>query len=279
MKFLNNIRKLLRIEQWYKNLIIFLPLLFPSTTNLYSFTQYIVGFFGFCFVSSITYIINDWVDREKDALHPTKKFRPLASGAISPKTATIVTIILAILTILSTLYLGTFFGTVVGTYFIITNAYSFGLKNIPLLDILIIAGNFVLRMMAGLSYFPTIDLLPYFGLLFGIITIFLTHKRRSDIKLLGEKASKHKPVLKFYSRRNSYIFRQIGYVIILLAFYKLWTLNILSEIQIAAALLLLLTTSVLFSRDPHLTIKPHYLLKNPLWVIILTANIIINIWI
>lgn len=277
MKFLNNFRKLLRIEQWYKNLIIFLPLLFTSTT--YTPTQYIVGFFGFCLVSSITYIINDWVDRKKDALHPTKKFRPLTSGAISPKTAVLTTAILAILVILSALYLGTFFGAVVGTYFIVTNAYSFGLKNIPLIDILIIAGNFVMRMMAGLTTFPTIDLLPYFGLLFGIIAIFLTHKRRSDIKLLGEKAAKHKPVLKFYSKRNSYLFRQIGYVIILIAFYKLWTLNILTEFQIAAALMLLLTTSVLFSRDPHLTIKPHYLLKNPLWVIILIANIIINIWI
>lgn len=277
MKFLNNFRKLLRIEQWYKNLIIFLPLLF--TTTSYTSTQYIIGFFGFCFVSSITYIINDWVDREKDSLHPTKKFRPLASGAISPKTAAVVTVILAILVIISSIYLGTFFGIIVGTYFLITNAYSFGLKNIPLLDILIIAGNFVLRMMAGLSQFPTMDLLPYFGLLFGIIAIFLTHKRRSDIKLLGEKATKHKPVLKFYNRRNSYIFRQIGYVIILLAFYKLWTLNTLNEFQIATALLLLLVTSILFSRDPPLTIKPHYLLKNPLWIITLIANLIVFIWI
>jgi 4-hydroxybenzoate polyprenyltransferase len=273
MKLLNNFRKLLRIEQWYKNLIIFLPLLFASTT--YTTTQYIVGFFGFCFVSSITYIINDWVDREKDALHPTKKFRPLTSGAISPKTATIVTAILALFVILSALYLGPFFGAVVGTYFVVTNAYSFGLKNIPLVDILIIAGNFVMRMMAGLEIFPTLDLLPYFGLLFGTIAIFLTHKRRSDIKLLGDKAAKHKPVLKFYNKRNSYIFRQIGYVIILLAFYKLHTLNVLTEFQIAAALLLLLTTSVLFSRDPHLTIKPHYLLKNPLWIAALILNIII----
>ncbi|NIA02516.1 MAG: hypothetical protein GWP15_03970 [Nitrospirae bacterium] len=278
MKFLNNIRKLLRIEQWYKNLIIFLPLLLPSTTNLYSPTQYIVGFFGFCMISSVTYIINDWIDRKKDALHPTKKFRPLASGAISPKTATLTTIILAILVTLSALYLGTFFGAVVGTYFVVTNAYSFGLKNIPLLDILIIAGNFVLRMMAGLPHFPTIDLLPYFSLLFGIIVIFLTHKRRSDIKLLREKASKHKPVLRFYSRRNSYIFRQIGYIIILLAFYKLFTLNILTEVQIAATLLLLLTTSILFSRNPHLTIKPHYLFKNPLWDTALIMNIVVIVF-
>lgn len=277
MKFLNNFRKLLRIEQWYKNLIIFLPLFF--TTTSYTPIQYIIGFFGFCFVSSITYIINDWVDRKKDALHPTKKFRPLASGAILPKTATIITIILALLVTLSAIYLGTFFGIIVGTYFVVTNAYSFGLKNIPLLDILIIAGNFVLRMMAGLSQFPTIDLLPYFGLLFGIITIFLTHKRRSDIKLLGEKATKHKPVLKFYNRRNSYIFRQIGYIVMLLAFYKLWTLNILNELQIAATLMLLLVTSVLFSHDPHLTIKPHYLLKKPLWIATLMANLIIFIWI
>lgn len=270
---MKNYLKLIRLEQWYKNLVIFIPLLFTPTSQAYTIVELLIGLIGFSTISSITYIINDWVDREKDAIHPTKKHRPLAAGKISGKAAITTSIFLAIIVTLTILKLGLFYGIILGSYFLITNAYSFGLKNLPLLDILIIAGNFTLRTLAGVRELPTIDSISYFGLIFGIIVIFLTHKRRSDIKLLGSKAISHKPVLKFYTKRNSYIFRAVGYIFVILSLYLLWQ-NTFPLHKLIGLLTLLFVTSAIFSNKPELTIKPHYLFKNVIWVLVLIGSII-----
>jgi decaprenyl-phosphate phosphoribosyltransferase len=256
--------RLLRIEQWYKNLLVFAPLLFAGEYQVYAWPQLIWVFFGFCFISSVTYIANDWLDRDKDRHHPTKKKRPLASGKVSGTQALLVSILLLVAVIAIVIHLGLFFAGVIGTYFVLTNLYSFGLKNVPLLDILMIAFNFLLRMLAGMTVLPNINTLPYFGALFSFVLIFTTHKRRSDIKLLGKKAVSHKPVLKFYSKRNNYIFRAFGYLVLLVSFYQLW-LEGMNLLNIAALLMLIIYTSFLFSEEPKLTMKPHYLVKNWVW--------------
>jgi decaprenyl-phosphate phosphoribosyltransferase len=272
MESLNNLRKLLRVEQWYKNLVIFLPMIFMGGS--YSVEQVLLGFLGFCCVSSMTYMINDWVDRKEDLLHPTKKFRPLACGTISGKGALLVSLILAIVVGMAVWFLGIFYGAVVGIYFVATNLYSFGLKNIPLLDVLLIAFNFVLRMGAGMKEMPSYDALPYFALLFGLIVIFLTYKRRADIKLLGEKAVKHKKVLRFYTKRNAYFLRVLGYLILGWSFYELWGAGMEWE-KIASLITLLFYTSLLLSRQAGLVIKPHYLFREWVWVVVLIVTTVI----
>ncbi len=256
-------RRLLRMEQWYKNILIFAPLLFAH--NALTATQLLVGFLGFCSISSITYITNDWLDRDKDRLHPTKKNRPLASGKISGKQALVVAFILAAIIALCMSMLGTFYAAILGTYFILTTSYSLGLKNLPILDVLLICANFTLRMMAGLSSFPSSYQWAYFALLFGLILMFLTHKRRSDIKLLGVvRASQHKPVLKYYTPPVCYSLRGFSYVLLLFAAYQLfeegWPL-----LGLTAMLLLLIYTSYLLIKEPQLALKPHYLLRNAMW--------------
>ncbi len=274
MKFLFILRRLLRIEQWYKNLLIFAPLFFAAPDRVHSVYGLIIGFFGFSFVSSVTYIINDYVDRKKDRLHPTKKFRPLASGEVTGKAAFFICLALILLAGISVYYLGLFFGMIVLIYFVSTNAYSFGLKNIPILDILLISFNFTLRMVSGMKSCPDFGMIPYFSLLFGLLVIFLTHKRRSDIKLLGEKAASHKPVLKFYTSRNAYFLRIIGYFTVLISLYLLWSASY-SIFGIIAFMVFLTVTSIIFSEKPDFTIKPHYLFKILLWDFILIEFIVI----
>jgi len=266
---LKTLTKLIRLEQWYKNLILFAPLLFSADT--YPIGLMALGFLGFCCVSAMTYMFNDWMDREKDRLHPIKKERPLASGKISGKQAILVAGILAVVVLIAVYLLGTFYGLILLTYFVITNLYSLGLKNIPLLDILIIGGNFGMRMMAGLRHFPDISTLPYFGLLLGTIVIFLTHKRSNDIKLLGEKAIKHKPVLKYYTPRNNFVFRAVGYAVVILAFFILWRSG-LSIYKVVGFIIQLLVTSFIMSDNPEYTSKPQWLFRSKLWVGALVGN-------
>lgn len=264
--------KLIRLNQWYKNLIIFAPLLF--TTQVRQPQELIIGFLGFACISSMTYIVNDWMDREKDRLHLIKKERPLASGKVTGKQAIFVSLLLAGIVGLAMWQLGLFYTSILGSYFVLTNLYSFGLKNVPLLDILMIATNFALRMMAGLKAFPEINDLAYFGFLLGAIVIFLTHKRSSDIKLLGEKAIKHKPVLRFYTKRNNYFFRTVGYLIFVASLFILWQngLHIVKSFGIHMQLFL---TSVIFSDNPSYTSKPKYLFKSKVWLGILVINVLI----
>ena len=273
---INNFRKLVRLEQWYKNLLIFLPLLFAPTHLLYHWQQLIIGFIGFCFISSITYIINDWMDREKDRIHPVKKNRPLASGAITGKQAIWVVILLALIVIGISIYLGIFYSSLIIIYFIYTNAYSLGLKNIPILDIFMVTINFIFRTLAGVTAFPPQETWPYFLLIFSVIFIMLTHKRRSDIKIAGDKAISHKPVLKFYSRLNCYLLRVMGYVVLGYSFYQFWQRG-LSLIIMISLIILFIVTSVIFSRKPMLVMKPHYLLKVWYWDVVLVATAIIII--
>lgn len=232
------------------------------------------GFLGFCFLSSITYIFNDWQDREKDRLHPLKKERPLASGKVTGKTALGVALILGLLVGLTVWKLGYFYGVILLIYFILTNLYSLGLKNIPLLDIVMIAANFGLRMMAGMLNFPQTADLPYFGLLMGAIIVFLTHKRRSDIKLLGEKAIEHKPVLKYYTRRYNYVYRAVGYALFLSALYFLWK-DGLALYRALGLWLQLLMTSIIFSENPEFTSKAHWLFKSKAWSALLLVNLVL----
>lgn|GEM_PF-2256756 len=266
--------KLLRGEQWHKNLLVLSPLCFVEWFLLPGLWHYFAAFFGFCFVSSMTYILNDWMDREEDRLHPTKKDRPLASGAVTGKEAIMVSAILAVMVGSVMIYLGGFYASVVGTYFVLTNLYSLGLKHVPLLDVFMIVFNFVLRMSAGmLSLSILLDSWRFVMLLFGVMLVFMSHKRGSDVKILGrEKAVKHKPVLKYYTLPVVYGMRAIGFVLTGWILFNLadgvWNLSAI------LTFILLGVTSWIFARDPLKVMKPVLLFKNGVWVVLLIALIL-----
>ncbi len=277
-KMIKAVFRLLRVGQWYKNLAVLFPILFAPEYLLYSWAEYLVAVSGFSFASSITYIVNDWIDRESDRLHPIKKNRPLASETISGLQATVIVSILTVGVLAACFYLGMFYGLVIFTYVVFTNAYSFGLKNIPVLDILLISLNFVLRMGAGINAFSPVKIWPYYLFIFSVIVFLLSHKRSSDVKLVGEDAVKHKPVLTFYTKRNTYIVRVIAYFILLLVFYELFQQGVWFVILFALAALFSLT-SVTLSFQPKTTLRPKYLFTIWYWdvaLVVLIAVVCIN---
>lgn len=200
IKKIIEIIRLIRPVQWYKNLLIFLPIFFME--QILSPESLLVTFLGFaalCLISSANYIINDIVDHKKDRLHPEKKGRPIASGKIKPYEGAILTASLIAASVAISLTLNAQFLLIVATLFVLTQAYSFFLKKIVIADIMMISLNFVIRAVAGtvilqVETTPWLLICPFFFAMF-----LATGKRYSDLILLGKKAKRHRKALAHYS--------------------------------------------------------------------------------
>lgn len=191
--------KLIRYRQWVKNFFVLAPLIFSGKfSSLAAILQGFVAFFLFCIASSATYILNDINDIEQDKLHPKKsKERPLASGQISIKEASILLVVLYLLLIGSAFILEVpMLSVVIGSYILLNFAYTFFLKHQPVVDIFTIAIGFVLRVLAGLVALQ----LPLSGWML-VTTLCLALylaaiKRRQELKFNGDQGRK---VLEKYS--------------------------------------------------------------------------------
>lgn len=148
---ISDLVRLLRVEQWYKNSLIFISVIFSF--NLFNKNLVFLTFLGFislCFISSSYYIINDMVDIKKDRHHPEKRNRPLASGRIKLFTAGIISIICFNFAIFLAYSLSVFFLYAVLTLFTLSLIYSFYIRKIAFLDIIFISINFVIRAVSGI---------------------------------------------------------------------------------------------------------------------------------
>jgi len=149
MKTLLALISLMRPHQWLKNSFVFAGVLFSHTWGNGPLVRNVgLAFAAFCAVSSFVYILNDWRDRASDALHPTKRRRPLASGAVSQP--------LALGLALGLLLLGLWLAwgnrvllLLLGLYIALNLAYSWKLKHVPVVDVSLIASGFMLRLLAG----------------------------------------------------------------------------------------------------------------------------------
>ena len=217
--------KLMRIHHYLKNVLIFLPLIFSQ--NLFDanlFKKTILGFLSFSILSSIVYVINDIQDVEKDRRHSTKCKRPIASGAVSIKSAYTLVVVISIIGVILN-YLACGFNIkawmLVIMYIGFNFAYSMGFKNLPIIDITILVSGFLLRVLYGSSityievskwlYLTVISMSFYLGL----------GKRRNELKTEGSKTRK---VLKYYNHgfldKNMYMC--LGLTIV---FYSLWCVD------------------------------------------------------
>ncbi len=191
--------KVVRPRQWIKNFAIFAGLIFSGQLLiLNSVVLTIEAFLIFCGITSITYILNDCFDIERDKLHPFKKKRPIASGQVPVKLAVTVAAILTIILIPLSYMLATPFFLAVVAYLLIQLMYSAFLKTMILVDVMVIAAGFVLRIYAGVW---TIDahLNVWFLLAVVSFALFLAiGKRRSELTLLHGQASKHRETLLHY---------------------------------------------------------------------------------
>ena len=192
--------KIIRIKQWYKNIVIFLPLVFSlSLLNLDSISLTIVGFIALSLASSALYIRNDILDIEFDKQHPIKKFRPLASGQISKKNAYIIFVLLLSSSLIIAAILNWQLVIVLIFLFVNTTVYSQWLKNFAYVDLLSISLNFVIRVLAGMLLLQ-VGISPW--LVFGVflVAFFLgLMKRKSEIIILKDAAALHRKSLSKYS--------------------------------------------------------------------------------
>jgi len=154
IKQLHYLLKTMRLRQWPKNVFVYAGLVFDGQLiALDSLVIVSYAFILFCLASSLIYIINDLTDIDADRLHPKKKHRPLASGKLSQKTAIISAIFLSLIIFPAAYLLNINFGLVLTGYFLLMLAYSLWLKRVPLIDVMIIASGFVLRVAAGVVAF------------------------------------------------------------------------------------------------------------------------------
>lgn len=141
--------KLMRPHQWLKNVFVFAGLVFSQRWREAELLQQVLLAFGaFCAFSSAVYIFNDWLDRARDAQHPTKRSRPLASGAVSGRAAVALAVAL-LLAGLALAWPNPGLLLLLGLYLAINLAYSWRLKEIAIVDVFAIASGFMLRLLAG----------------------------------------------------------------------------------------------------------------------------------
>lgn len=204
---IKDIIALFRIKQWYKNLLIFLPLVFGRhlfEAGLLSAT--ILGFVSLCFISSSGYIINDIIDRKKDRNNPEKRNRPLASGKIKVLLAALISTILFIASMWIAISLSLPFAFFTLSLFVLTQFYSIKLKHIVFADLLAISVNFVIRTVSGNFIFAD-GIKPYISVSYWLVlcpfflALFLAvSKRQSEVIFLKENAKSHRSVLGNYTK-------------------------------------------------------------------------------
>lgn len=183
---LRNILRLLRPRQWIKNCAIFAALILSGKLfELHSFLQVSYGFLVFCAVSSSIYVINDILDVKKDRLHPFKRFRPLANNDVSIPVAILIAVVLAVGSIVASYFISPGFFIITIIYFVLHVGYSFLFKHIEIIDILVLAAGYILRVFAGEVVSET-HISAWLFLTVISLSLFLAiGKRRSEMTLLA----------------------------------------------------------------------------------------------
>lgn len=184
---MKNYLRLLRVKQWIKNTFLFIPSFFAGELlNFESLQLLVTGFFCFCMVASSVYIINDYRDREVDRLHPKKKNRPIASGAVRESTALVIMFLMLALGITGAAWLDIYYLVLLLTYLALNVGYSFGLKNIPILDLFIVASGFLIRIYSG-GILADIAISHWLSIMILLLALFLVlAKRRDDLFIKTE---------------------------------------------------------------------------------------------
>lgn len=246
--FLDNARGLLktmRPYQWHKNIFVYAGLVFDGkllNAELFLITTLVV--ISFCMVSSSVYLLNDLVDLEKDRLHPRKRSRPLPSGQLNPKVAMLASLLLAVGSLALATWLNPWVGLVIAVYLLQNIAYSFYLKDVVILDVMIIAFGFLLRIISGVLIVHVAHFSPWLYVCAAMLMLFLGFgKRRHEIVLLDEGAAGHRASLEKY---NLALLDQILVIVvtITLVSYTFYTFE--AETALASGGRLLLTAPLVF---------------------------------
>ncbi|MCX6037460.1 MAG: decaprenyl-phosphate phosphoribosyltransferase [Chloroflexi bacterium] len=193
--------KTMRPRQWTKNAFLFAALVFDGKLfHLPDFLRTLAGFGLFCLISSAVYIFNDLLDVEADRQHPLKKNRPIAKGQLPVPVALAAGATLSLLAIALGYLLAWQFALTILVYFAMMLTYSKWLKHVPILDVLILAAGFVLRVHAGTTLITVERFSPWLYVLMTLLALYLGFgKRRAELALLADEATNHRKVLDGYT--------------------------------------------------------------------------------
>lgn len=241
MKYL----KLMRVKHYVKNFLVFCPLLFSGKMmNFSAVFHAVTGFFVFSLISSAVYIVNDICDIENDRLHPIKKNRPVASGDISIKNASILAIVCFVISVISQIiFLNLTSAICILIYLVLNYLYSKKLKAKPLIDITILVSGFFIRMIYGAMITNiTISTWLYLTVITGAFYMAFG-KRRNELKSTG---SDTRDVLGLYSYefldKNMYVCMAL-----LNTFYALWAANKNTSFLVTVPLVLIISMKYSFN--------------------------------
>lgn len=221
---MNRYLKLMRVHHYMKNLLVFAALVCSGQLFVPAkLCAGVLGFFAFCATSSAIYIINDIRDCEKDRRHPTKCRRPIASGAVSVCNAIILAVVLFVL---AALFIAPVFklsaALLLLLYIVLNLAYSFGIKNVPIADITVLAAGFVIRVIYGAQLTEIIISNWLYLAVFAMSFYLALGKRRGELIQVADGDTRS--VLKAYPldflNRNMTMCLTLGNV-----FYALWSMD------------------------------------------------------
>ena len=275
MNKISSIISLLRVQQWYKNIIIFFGIVFAlelvSPANIF---VSILGFIALCLITSAGYIRNDILDLQQDKIHPEKCKRPLPSGQITLKNAHVTFFVTIGLGLLLSFYLDLLFGVFMIALIINTEIYSRITKNIVFLDVFAIGMNFVIRAVCGIVLINT-PISPW--IVFGVfcVALFLGFmKRKSEITTLKNSASSHRKVLSSYTKfsLNISVFISAMMIITIFTIY-----SVIGPFDDGRLILTIPFIALIILRQLYLSKINHILIqKNEFYKDKLTAIVIIS---
>lgn len=190
----------MRPKHWYKNLVIFIGIVFSlKLLNLSLWVDVIAAFAVFCVISGCLYLINDIIDSDKDKNHPKKRNRPIPSGKLKVQHAWISAVILLIIAFAVSYLIGIWFLASAVAFFLLILIYSLFLKQFIIVDIMIISTGFVIRAIAGCAAAGVI-VSPWLIICAFLLALFLAiGKRRHELVVLGKNAGNHRKILDGYS--------------------------------------------------------------------------------
>jgi 4-hydroxybenzoate polyprenyltransferase len=190
----------LRPRQWLKNLFVFAGIIFAAKVgDAGRWVEAVAAFVAFCAASSAAYLVNDVVDAPHDRLHALKRFRPIARGELSPRTAVPAAAVLAVTALAIGAVLGLETLGLVAAFIALQGVYSFSLKHVVLVDVLVIGALFVIRAAAG-AVAVDVDISNWLLLCTALLALFLGFaKRRGELVVVGAERTPGRPVLEGYS--------------------------------------------------------------------------------
>jgi len=220
---MKDIIRLLRVHQYAKNLLVFFPAFFAILiTNRLLMLKTFLVYGAFCLVASSIYILNDYIDREDDRKHPSKRFRPLAAGTVAEKTALFLMILLCLIGSLVAFFISCKVFYFIATYIILNILYTFKLKHIAIIDVFIISIGFVIRLFIGASV-GNIQLSMWIVLMTFLLALFLAFAKRRDDVLLAVEGTKTRKSIDGYNLEfiNAAMTIMAGVVIVSYIFYTI----------------------------------------------------------